>query len=70
MATQKSKSLTSKAHIRNVSESPSLHKNKTAQTTKLFEQYSKNFSAPIQTPSLFTIFDLSQGAGITFSSHT
>ncbi len=70
MATQKSKSSTNKAHHRSASETPSLHKNSTLQTTKLFEQYSKNFSAPIQTPNLFTIFDLSQGAGITFSSHT
>jgi hypothetical protein len=70
MTTQKSKSPTSKANIRSANNNPSLHKNRTLQTTKLFEQYSKNFSAPIQTPNLFTVFDLSQGAGVSFSSHT
>jgi hypothetical protein len=70
MTTQKSKSPASKANIRSANNNPSLHKNRILQTTKLFEQYSKNFSAPIQTPNLFTVFDLSQGAGVSFSSHT
>lgn len=40
------------------------------QANKLITDYSKYFSAPAATPDFFRILDLTEGAEISYSSHT
>jgi hypothetical protein len=45
-------------------------KAKQTSTHDLPTVYSKYFTAPNSTPEMFKIFDMSEGGGISYSSHT
>lgn len=60
----------SKRQTKAVAQKKDQTKSQVAKSEDLVAAYKKYFIAPAATPDTFSIFDLTDGSGISYSSHT